>query len=73
MAKLIQLPNGQWLDPRAVLGVQSMERQYGPGGSAPPRVIIAYPTGICAIDCETIQSANELRDKLAEQINEECL
>ena len=70
--KLMQLPNGTWLDPRAVISIQAVPRQFGPGGSAPPQVILILPAGMAALPCETMEEADALRDRLAGIVNEEC-
>lgn len=70
--KLYQLPNGQWVDPAMICGVVTLRGGYSSDAKAtlPPRVRVDMRnSGMHTINCGTDEGAEEMRDKIAEDIN----
>lgn len=73
MSKLTQLPNGDWLDPTTVVGIRAFGRSRCETTKTvfPPRVVVETSgvVKLLIVHCEDYQSAETLRDNLAQVAN----
>lgn len=70
--KLYQLPNGQHIHPDDVRGVATLKGGYSSDARADlaPRVQVRLcDHGLHIIPCDTLESAEAMRDKIADDVN----
>lgn len=67
MARLIQLKNGDWIDPATITGLHALdESDEPPGGYLAPRLIVHHHgSAALKIDYPTLEAACRARDDLA--------
>jgi hypothetical protein len=72
MAKLIQLPNGDWIDPADVHAIVAYDAVYPAkthsGLHIPPRVVV-HARVASVIHAESLEKAEVIRDELAQTVN----
>lgn len=70
--KLIQLPNGQWIDPKTVTSIVAMEwlKSETTGCLHAPRVVVHAGTFATCINCDDFVQAQQIANELAGRINE---
>lgn len=64
---LYRLPNGDWLDPRAIQQIRVLDTTELTGGgyAAPRTVIVTRDGGVHVVERPSIEKACELADELA--------
>jgi DNA-directed RNA polymerase subunit L len=62
--RLVQLPNGDWINPTIVASVSVEHDIYGKA-----RVAIGTDTETLAIECATSEAAQDIRDRIASLVN----
>lgn len=70
MARLIQLPNGSWIDPECICRVLVLDAIGDTAGMhVPPRVVVVTRDGDRElVHCSSLADAHEMRDRIAADV-----
>lgn len=69
MPKLIQLDNGDWVDPDLVDSIVVLSRMQTEGRTYPDRVVVRYYKHVSVVYYESAEDAVQASDRLAAVIN----